>query len=514
MNEIVNQSLQKMAKGTTIIFFGTILGLLLAFFGRIIIIRHITTTEFGLLSLGLMVLNISSMVSMVGLSEGITRQVAYFRGKNENRKVWSVIFSSFKIVIIAIIISFLSVYLFSDFISVTLFHNKELSSIIKTLAFAIPFTVLINIIVSIFRGFGIVSVKVYFNDFLKNILLLIFFSGVAYFSLSLTEIVYVYLLVPVIVTIVLLIYGIKKIPMIIDLESGVQSMKKDMLFFSLPLFGLGILNIITTSTDTLMLGYFKTLDVVGLYNAALPIANLIPVVLTSLGFIYIPVVSQMHSRNQVNEIKRTYAIMTKWVFSTTLPIFMLMFLFPDSVLNILFGAEYTQASVVLRLIAIGFFSHIFLGPNGMTLLVMGNTKLIFVNSIIKTVINIILNFLLIPPLGLTGAAVASASSLVLGNSLASTELFLIHKIHPFTRNYLKSIMGTCTIFFVFWMIIDNLPIILSIQTIILFFILFIITYVLAMMLTKSFDVEDSMLALSIGKRVGINLESIKQFKKV
>jgi O-antigen/teichoic acid export membrane protein len=37
MSEIVNQSLQKIAKGTGIIFIGTITGMLLGFIGRVLV---------------------------------------------------------------------------------------------------------------------------------------------------------------------------------------------------------------------------------------------------------------------------------------------------------------------------------------------------------------------------------------------------------------------------------------------------------------------------------------------
>jgi len=45
MSAIVNQSLQKIAKGTGIIFIGTIIVLLLGFVGRVIIVRYTTQIE-------------------------------------------------------------------------------------------------------------------------------------------------------------------------------------------------------------------------------------------------------------------------------------------------------------------------------------------------------------------------------------------------------------------------------------------------------------------------------------
>ncbi|NOR77869.1 MAG: oligosaccharide flippase family protein [Methanophagales archaeon] len=95
MSEVVNQSLQKnffckqkpllknayaIAKGTGIIFIGTIIGMLLGFVSRIIIVRYTTQTEYGIFSLALVLLNIFAMISTLGLQSGVTRQIAYFRG--------------------------------------------------------------------------------------------------------------------------------------------------------------------------------------------------------------------------------------------------------------------------------------------------------------------------------------------------------------------------------------------------------------------------------------------------
>jgi len=85
MSEIVNQSLQKIAKGIGIIFTGTIIGLLLGFIGRVIIARFTTQTEYGIYCRALVVISIFATISTLGLTEGSTRYIAYFRGKNEEK---------------------------------------------------------------------------------------------------------------------------------------------------------------------------------------------------------------------------------------------------------------------------------------------------------------------------------------------------------------------------------------------------------------------------------------------
>jgi O-antigen/teichoic acid export membrane protein len=85
MSEIVNQSLQKIAKGTGIIFIGTIIGMLLAFVGRVLLARFFTQAEYGIYSLALVLPSIFVAISTLGLQEGSTRYIAYFRGKKEEK---------------------------------------------------------------------------------------------------------------------------------------------------------------------------------------------------------------------------------------------------------------------------------------------------------------------------------------------------------------------------------------------------------------------------------------------
>ena len=144
MSEIVNQSLQKIAKGTGIIFVGTIIGMLLGFVSRVIIVRYITQTEYGIYCLAFTVISIFVTISTLGLQEGSTRYITYFLGRHEEGKIKGVISSSIKIAIIASISIAAISFFISDFISVNIFHTLELSTPLKIFSIAIPFTVLIN----------------------------------------------------------------------------------------------------------------------------------------------------------------------------------------------------------------------------------------------------------------------------------------------------------------------------------------------------------------------------------
>jgi len=75
-----------------------------------------------------------------------------------------------------------------------------------------------------------------------------------------------------------------------------------------------------------------------------------------------------------------------------------------------FGPEYTDGSLALVTLALGFFTHSVAGPNVNTLTAIGRTRIIMWDNLLAGVTNIALNFALIPEYGILGAAVATAVS--------------------------------------------------------------------------------------------------------
>ena len=134
---------------------------------------------------------------------------------------------------------------------------------------------------------------------------------------------------------------------------------------------------------------------------------------------------------------RIYSTVTKWVFIITLPLFLYIFLAPDLALGLCFGAKYMEARLALQLLALGFFTDVLFGLNAMTNVVLGRTKINLLCLFIAFVVNLILDLILIPEYGITGASIASCTSLVLRNVLFTVFIYRFSKIHPFARNYLK-----------------------------------------------------------------------------
>ncbi len=499
-----SQALQRIARGTGIVFAGTIISMFFGFLSRAIIARYFSTAEYGVFNLALTVLNIALVIATLGFQNALPREVAFYREKEPSR-VGDLISTALIIVAINSLVLMVLLVVFSKEISLIL-HDERLFHALKVVVFALPFSALIGVIISISQGFGRVREKVYFQNVVYPTLFLIFVIAGALLNLPFAYVFFAYIAAQAFMLLVLT-FDVWKIKLF---EFGISlnlKLGRELIMFSLPLLFSGILIFVMNWTDTLMLSYYKSSDVVGLYNAAVPLARLLLVFLNSAAFLYPPIIAQLYAQGKISEIKRTYQILTKWVFLLTLPIFSGVFLFPEGTIIFFFGAKYVSASLALQILALGFMFHTFLGLNGSSLIVIGESKFIMVSGLVSAVFNVILNALLIPPYGMEGAAIATATSYFVGNVLNSLKLYKETKIHPFSWNYVKSLV----ISFVLLGLIQSLHLKVSnIWYAIPILIVFLVVYAFLVLLSRSIDKEDVELFLAIEQKLGFDIKIIKK----
>jgi len=508
--DIVGDSLKKITKGAAVYFTGTILGLLIAFVSRIIVIRYISPAEFGLLSLSLTIFTMVSIFTSLGLPNGLTRQASYFIGKNEYEKTVAIFKAGLVLAIISSLIADVGLFALSNSLS-KFFKMPDLSWILKILLLALPMVIVSKIILSIFQVYEKVNIKVIFNDLMPNTLRILLVVVVVILSLSFYWIVVAYSLAFIISGIIFLIYFFREVSL--ETSENIYKYIKILILFSLPLLFQSTLGMIMNWTDTLMIGYFLTPSDVGLYSGVLPLAKLMINFLVAMNFIYFPLISQLYAKNQINEMGKIYAIITKWLMSASLPIFLVLFFFPNAVLRLLYGNAYVPAAYALQVLALGFFTHITFGPNGMTLIATGDVRYLTVASSIASIVNFVLNLILIPLFGINGAAIASALTYVTVNILISLKLYKNYGIHPFTRNYIKPAITSSVAATLIYLISRITHLYVSCLALVLLFVLFLAIYFLSLLLTRSFDKEDMMMLLAIEQRLGIDLSRVRKILK-
>jgi O-antigen/teichoic acid export membrane protein len=512
MSEIINQSLQKIAKGSVLVFLGSGIGMLLAMVVRIIIARQITQEEYGAYSIALVVINTITLISLLGLDSGITRQIAFYRHKDTGQKIHRIILTAILVTLLCAFILAVIIYLFSDILSTVVFHTPILVEPLSVMSISIPFSALVIILSSVFRGFEHAEPSIYFQNIARNLILLLFVGLSVLLGLQFGGIIYAFVISSIFTCLIFYIYSRKKLCYagLIKERHLLQAEAKELLLFSTPLFAYSILSSLMLWVDTLVLGLNKSAYEVGLYNSALPIADLIFMVLTAVTFLYVPFMTKLFANRQTEEIKRSYIILTKWLFAAIVPLLLVFTTFPDVCLTFLFGSRYVDAAPALQILAIGFFVHSILALSGYTLVATGNTRFLLWSSLCGALVNVFLNILLIPPFGIVGAAIATAIARIVISLLWTIKFYQIFRIQPFTLNYLKPSVVSILLTGIIYLIVKNTIHIAPLWLLPILLVVYIGIYGLATVFTKSFDKEDIMVLISIEKRLGWNLQFIKK----
>ena len=511
MQEPFSDSLVKITKGAGLFLVGIIAGRFILFIGRLLIARHGVEADYGVYSLASVVFSIATVIAVLGMGRGVSRSIAYARGQKDVKKVQNLIPAALHFVLLASIVLCAIIFFASDTLAAGVFHDVSLAFPLKVFAVGIPFAALAGIFAAIFQGFGEVKPTVYFNNIMRSLLFVALLLPVVFLNLPFAGVYYASLISMVITCAAMVIYSSRRLPVPIRFRTGLRAnpAARELLFFSLPLLGLAMLNMIISWTDTLMLGSFKSSVDVGLYNAAHPPAALISTPLLALQPIYLPVTSALYAGGAISEIRRNFAILTKWLVAATMPLFLVLFLFPETVLGFLFGPNYVPAAGALRILSIGFIIGTLLGPNGGTFIAMGHPRFVMWVTAAAVAMNVGLNAALIPPLGIEGAAIASLAAIICANLIRSGRLYSLEKIQPFSKNLLKPMLSSLGLVFAFHFIFTHFVTVVWWMLPVLF-IAYYATYGLAILLTRSFDKEDIAMLLAMEKRLGIDLSFIKR----
>ena len=419
MSGSVDRGLGKIASGTIFILIGIFVGYLLSFVARILIVRHLSSGDFGIYSLCFTVTSVCLSLALLGLEIGTARQIAFYRGSGDYGRVRGVISSSIKITLVSSLILLCLLFLLADIVANVIYDVPEMTIPLRIFSVGIPFIVLMRIILQVYRGFNIVKPYILFEDVIRNIVFILCIGIVLLLNLQLTGVIGAFILSAIITFIIVIIYFKKKPPLEYKTNSGSpeHSVLKELLVFSMPLFLVVILRHVTTWTDTLMLGYFVEVEEVGLYNGALPLAHLLPTFLGAVLFLYVPMTSELYSQGKIDDMTKSYQTISRWLLAVTLPFFLILAFSPGATLKIFFGAEYVVGLNALRVLCIGQLINACAGSVGVILNMTGHERYTVRGVGTAAAMNILLNFVLIPKFGINGAAVATTVSLAMKNML-------------------------------------------------------------------------------------------------
>ena len=189
---------------------------------------------------------------------------------------------------------------------------------------------------------------------------------------------------------------------------------REWLKVSLPLLLIDGMFVVLNQTDIIMLGVIRGSQEAGIYSAASHISSLATFALIAVNMILAPMISELHHTGKKQDLQRIITLAARAIFVFTLLISAALTVSGRFVLC-LFGSAFPVAFVPLLILLSGQIVNALAGSVGLIMIMTGNQNQAGAIVAVSAAVNIMLNALLIPLLGLTGAAISTAFTMVLWN---------------------------------------------------------------------------------------------------
>lgn len=146
-------------------------------------------------------------------------------------------------------------------------------------------------------------------------------------------------------------------------------------------------------------------------------------------------ISDLMGRGRVSETIKVYREATWVIVACTWPVMIALFLFAPFFMSI-FGPKYEPAYGCLMILCGGGLVSSATGPSSVVLLMAGNASVNMLSTALAAVTNVVLDFVLIPRLGVDGAAWAWTAGMAVMNLFQVGALFRLFKMHLLVRDTL------------------------------------------------------------------------------
>ena len=422
------------------VLLGKIFGLVFGFLVSTILAKYYGSKIMGQYTIVKTIVNIAVIFTVFGLDNGIVKYVSRFRTLNKKEKYLNIIKTSLILATIFSVLISMLIFYFRSLIANNIFNDSELINSISYGAWIIIPLTFIKIFGGIYRAFKNLKYYIISNEIIRRAGLLILLIILYFLNIKSSVYVILSILAIYIIVFIYLSFNVKNISLnifnVVFSKNFFPDKKltKELLSYSSTLIFISFMLYILSKIDKLMLGYFTSSSIVGIYSIATLLATLVTFVLSSSNMIFSSIVSELFSQNNIDLLNKIYSLITKWLIILTLPIALNMIIFPKVILSF-FGSEYIIASTTLIILVISQMINVFVGGNGQILSMCGYENILLINNSLMVIINILLNIILIPNYGMLGAAIATGVSIASINLIKVIQLKYYLNIFPYNRNY-------------------------------------------------------------------------------
>jgi O-antigen/teichoic acid export membrane protein len=420
------EATRKQIRGSSLLLFGRLMSLGINFGVQILIVRYLSKADFGAYAYALSLVSLGVSIATFGLDRSITRFIPIYEEEKQFDKLWGTLVMVTSTILSISLALMVLLYGLHGVLGVSLISDEQAITLLLIMIVAVPITALDGLTLGLFAVFSKPR-AIFFRRYVLApglrltvvALLILSGSGVEFLAVG-------YVLtgaVAVAIYAFLLFRTMRQSGLLDHLNVHRLDMPfREVFGFTVPLLASDLLYMTMNTSDVLLLGHYRGTEAVASLRVILPAAHLNLLVMNSFTLLFTPVAARLFARGDREGISHLYWQTAAWIAVLSFPLFALTFSLADPVTVTLFGERYESSATYLSLLALAYYFNAALGFNGLTLKVFGMVRYVLVISLAAAVVNLALNFVLIPAYGALGAALGTSCTLIVHNILKQVGL--------------------------------------------------------------------------------------------
>jgi O-antigen/teichoic acid export membrane protein len=405
-----------------------LIGLLLA--------RLLGPADYGLYHLAISAATLFAAISSLGLDDAMVRYVAILSGRKDRPGVWGTIQIGLGLTLPLATVMGGVLYFAAPLVAEGLFDEPDLTPVLHVMAIVVPFLTLSNVLLGITRGFGRMDHAALGENVVQSVVRVVLLLILALVGLDVYLAAIVFGVADLASSITFAYFINRDFPLRPSAHTEVRRDFRGVFGFAFPLWLSGLLNNFRSNIQILLLGGLATSVSVGVFAIVAQVNTVGHAIYRAVIVAVKPLLAQLHDRGEREDLSHIYTTTTRWLLMANMPFFLGMVLYPASVLAI-FGDAYTAGAAALTVMAAAELINAGTGICGSLVDMTGHTGAKLFNSVLFLVMVAVTNALLIPPLGVLGAAIAYLISITTVNLARMLEMWFLERVAPSWRAYFK-----------------------------------------------------------------------------
>lgn len=403
---------KKVFKGVGIILLMNVIAYIIAYVTRIVLARKLGPEEYGLFYAVFTFIIFFLFFRDLGLNQAMIKYIAEFRALRKEGEIKTIIMVALAAQIASSLIFALLFFVCASFLGQYYFKDPAAVPLLKLMVFYTLGSIVFTLLKGFFVGFQRFNAYAWI-DVIKNGLILGLILLFLQYQFGARAPAWAYVLAGPLL-LILYILPLKKTYAFAKHRIGNVAGTAKMLFaFGLPVLMTDVGDKIISYIDTLMLTHLRSLAEVGIYNVALPSAMTFLFPGMALSSIVFPLVAELWAKKDMKRLVVGIELVQKYTFMLVAPIILAFLVYGGIFITVTFGAKFGAATAPFQILLLGVLFFIVTGVNHSIISGIGYPKTVTKIIVCAALANAGVNAVLIPYLGINGAALATTASYTL-----------------------------------------------------------------------------------------------------